>query len=205
VKHVDEARFPKATDIFAFKFHGLFFVGPAQDAYMCRLRLPGGILTSHQFRGIAAIADEWGGGYADVTTRANLQIREIGAANGVNVVTALQDLGILIRGSGADNIRNVTGSPTAGIDPQELIDTRPLARPCTTTSFTTARCTACRGSSTSPSTAAGPSAPSKTRTTSAYCRSHRRGQGRCIRAFTSACNSAASAGTRTSPRTRASC
>src|SRR5262249_36600094 len=32
------------------------------------------------------------------------------------------------RGAGADNIRNVTGSPTAGIDPQELIDTRPLAR-----------------------------------------------------------------------------
>ena len=32
------------------------------------------------------------------------------------------------RGSGADNIRNVTGTPTAGIDPQELIDTRPYAR-----------------------------------------------------------------------------
>ncbi|MBO0752332.1 MAG: NirA family protein, partial [Bradyrhizobiaceae bacterium] len=28
----------------------------------------------------------------------------------------------------ADNIRNVTGTPTAGIDPQELIDTRPVAR-----------------------------------------------------------------------------
>ncbi len=34
----------------------------------------------------------------------------------------------MARGSGADNIRNVTGTPTAGIDPQELIDTRPLAR-----------------------------------------------------------------------------
>ncbi len=32
------------------------------------------------------------------------------------------------RGSGADNIRNVTGTPTAGIDPQELLDTRPYAR-----------------------------------------------------------------------------
>ena len=36
----------------------------------------------------------------------------------------LHDLGIINRGAGADNIRNVTGSPTAGIDPQELIDTR---------------------------------------------------------------------------------
>ena len=40
----------------------------------------------------------------------------------------IQDLGLSSRGSGADNIRNVTGSPTAGIDPRELIDTRPYAR-----------------------------------------------------------------------------
>ena len=38
----------------------------------------------------------------------------------------MQELGLTSRGSGADNIRNITGSPTAGIDPQELIDTRPL-------------------------------------------------------------------------------
>ena len=41
---------------------------------------------------------------------------------------AIQDLGLCSRGSGADNIRNVTGTPTAGIDPLELIDTRPYAR-----------------------------------------------------------------------------
>jgi ferredoxin-nitrite reductase len=44
------------------------------------------------------------------------------------MVEAIQDLGLCSRGSGADNIRNVTGSPTAGIDPQELLDTRPYAR-----------------------------------------------------------------------------
>jgi ferredoxin-nitrite reductase len=44
------------------------------------------------------------------------------------VLEAVQDLGLTSRGSGADNIRNVTGTPTAGIDPQELIDTRPYAR-----------------------------------------------------------------------------
>jgi ferredoxin-nitrite reductase len=40
---------------------------------------------------------------------------------------ALQDAGIVARGSGADNIRNITGSPTAGIDRDELFDTRPLS------------------------------------------------------------------------------
>ncbi len=44
------------------------------------------------------------------------------------VLTRLADLGLTSRGSGADNVRNVTGSPTAGIDAQELIDTRPDAR-----------------------------------------------------------------------------
>src|SRR2546429_3251932 len=48
--------------------------------------------------------------------------------NAVPMVEAIQDLGLCSRGSGADTIRNVTGTPTAGIDPQELIDTRPYAR-----------------------------------------------------------------------------
>jgi ferredoxin-nitrite reductase len=119
-------RFPKGTDVFLHKFHGLFYVAPAQDAFMCRLRMPGGILSAHQVNGIADIAERFGGGFADVTTRANLQIREIPARHGPAVLMAIQELGLTSRGAGADNIRNVTGSPTAGIDPQELIDTRPL-------------------------------------------------------------------------------
>jgi ferredoxin-nitrite reductase len=74
------------------------------------------------------MADELAGGYADVTTRANLQLREIRAENAVRVLDGLYDLGLTSRGSGADNIRNITGDPTAGIDPQALIDTRSLCR-----------------------------------------------------------------------------
>ena len=95
---------------------------------MCRLRIANGILTHWQLRGVADIADKWGGGYTHVTTRANLQIREIKAENGPSVVEGLVDIGLTAKGSGADNIRNVTGSATAGIDPAELIDTRPYAR-----------------------------------------------------------------------------
>src|SRR6185295_19412801 len=47
--------------------------------------------------------------------------------NLVNVLTKLQSLGLTARGSGVDNVRNVTASPTAGFDPQELIDVRPFA------------------------------------------------------------------------------
>src|SRR4051794_7743652 len=119
---------PQPPDNFRWRYYGLFYVAPAQNSYMCRLRLPNGILKHWQFTGLADLAQRYGGGYAHVTTRANLQIREITAGNAVAMVEAIMDVGLCSRGSGADNIRNVTGTPTAGIDPQELIDTRPYAR-----------------------------------------------------------------------------
>lgn len=122
------ARFPKGTDVFLYKFHGLFHVAPAQNAFMCRLRFPGGLTNSHQFRGLADLIDRCAAGHIDVTTRANLQIREIGPQHAPEIITTLFDLGIVSRGAGADNIRNVTGTPTAGIDTQELIDTQPLCK-----------------------------------------------------------------------------
>jgi ferredoxin-nitrite reductase len=120
--------FPKGTDVFLTKFSGLFYVAPAQDAFMCRLRLPGGAMPSWQFRGVADLARRLGGGYTDVTTRANLQIREIAAGHATTLLTGLTELGIIPRGAGADNIRNVTASPTSGFDPDELIETLPLAK-----------------------------------------------------------------------------
>lgn len=120
--------YPKGQDIFRWKYHGLFYVAPAQDFFMCRLRIANGILKAWQFAGVADIAERRGGGYAHVTTRANLQVREIPAADGPALLEEIVDLGLATKGSGADNIRNVTGTPTAGIDPQELIDTRPYAR-----------------------------------------------------------------------------
>jgi ferredoxin-nitrite reductase len=119
---------PTAADNFRWRYFGLFYVAPAQDSYMCRLRMPNGILTHWQLAGLADLAENHGGGYVHVTTRANLQIREILPSNAVALIEGIQDLGLCSRGSGADNIRNVTGTPTAGIDPQELIDTRPYAR-----------------------------------------------------------------------------
>jgi ferredoxin-nitrite reductase len=127
-KLAEEGKYPKGTDVFLTKYFGLFYVAPAQNSYMCRLRIPGGIINTLQFRGVADIAEEFGGGYADATTRANLQIREIKPEGAPEVVTRLADIGLTSRGSGADNVRNVTGSPTAGIDAQELIDTRADAR-----------------------------------------------------------------------------
>lgn len=123
-----KGQFPKGIDNFRWRFHGLFYAAPTQNSYMCRLRIPNGILSHWQFAGIADIAEAHGGGYTHATTRANLQIREIMPGNAVTLIERLEALGITTKGTGADNIRNVTGSPTAGIDAQELIDTHPYAR-----------------------------------------------------------------------------
>jgi ferredoxin-nitrite reductase len=119
---------PSPADNFRWRYFGLFYVAPAQDSYMCRLRMPNGILKHWQLSGLADLAESYGGGYSHVTTRANIQIRDILPKNGVALIEGIQDLGLCSRGSGADNIRNVTGTPTAGVDPQELLDTRPYAR-----------------------------------------------------------------------------
>jgi ferredoxin-nitrite reductase len=127
IAHADENRVPAVEDIFRFKFHGLFYVAPAQDAFMLRLRIPGGVLKSHQMRGLAEMAEDWGSGRADITTRANLQMREFRPHDIVRVLTKLQTLGLTSRGSGADNIRNITASPITGLDPAELVDVSALA------------------------------------------------------------------------------
>src|SRR6202012_5263616 len=119
---------PSPADNFRWRYYGLFYVAPAQDSYMCRLRISNGILKHWQFAGLADLPERLCGPFCHVPTRANLQVREIPPKNAVALIEGIQDLGLCSRGSGADNIRNVTGTPTAGIDPQELIDTREYAR-----------------------------------------------------------------------------
>ena len=197
-------QFPKGIDVFLTKYQGLFYVAPAQDSFMCRLRIPNGILSAWQFRGLADAAERFGGGYADVTTRANLQIREIGAAHAVD---------LLIGRAGARPHRARLGRrqhPQHHRQPDRRhrpagADRHAAAVParCTTTSSTTARCTACRASSTSPSTAAG------------ACRAggHQRHRLRRLPghrvasspASTSICSSAASPAITISPSRPASC
>lgn len=110
------------------KCPGLFYATPARDGILSRIRIPGGILNSKQCRAIADIANQYGGGYIDVTNRANLQIREIHQGMNTEVLKRLQDLGLGSNNTAVDQIRNIMTNPTAGIDPQELVDTRPFVQ-----------------------------------------------------------------------------
>ena len=77
---------------------------------------------------LAEVAERFGGGYAHVTTRGNLQIREIEPRHVLDVLDALTAAGLSCQGSGADSARNMTASPAAGFDRAELIDLSPFTR-----------------------------------------------------------------------------
>ena len=51
VERAERAEFPKGIDVFLTKYHGLFYVAPAENSFMCRLRIPNGILNAWQLRG----------------------------------------------------------------------------------------------------------------------------------------------------------
>lgn len=125
--HAAAGKMPEGGDIFMFKHHGLFNVQPAQPGFMCRLRIPACKLTAGQLAGLGDMADELAGGYSHVTTRGSLQLRETSPQNIIELLERLYDLGLTSKGSGADNVRNITCNPTAGFDPDELIDLSPYA------------------------------------------------------------------------------
>ncbi len=123
--HADANKAPERENIYRFKWHGLFYLAPNADGFMVRLRIPGGQLKSYQLREIATLAKDLASGFADITTRANLQVRVFKIKDAPEILRRIQSVGLHTRGAGADNVRNLTASPTAGIDPFELIDVTP--------------------------------------------------------------------------------
>ncbi|MDX2271842.1 MAG: ferredoxin--nitrite reductase [Cyanobacteriota bacterium] len=111
------------------KWLGLFFRKSTPGQFMLRLRIPNGILTSPQLRVMAGILHPLGAaGVADLTTRQNIQLRGIPIEEAPQILTHLKEVGITTVQSGMDNVRNITGSPLAGIDPLEVYDTRALTQ-----------------------------------------------------------------------------
>lgn len=126
LEHAGSNKAPDRENLFRFKWHGLFYLTPASEMFMCRLRIPGGVLKSFQLRELAKISQDLTTGYIQITTRANLQLRNFEVKHAPEFLRRIQSVGLMSKGAGADNIRNITCNPTAGIDPHELIDTLPL-------------------------------------------------------------------------------
>jgi len=85
---------PDKEEIFRFKWNGLFFLTPVKDAFMARLRIPGGVVKTFQLAEIARIAKELTTGYIQITTRANFQLRLIQPKDATEVLRRIQSVGL---------------------------------------------------------------------------------------------------------------
>jgi len=126
IDHAAANKAPEKEEIFRFKWNGLFYLTPNKEAFMARLRIPGGVLKTFQLRELASVAKELTSGYVQITTRANFQMRLIQPKDCPELLRRIQAVGLHTRGAGADNIRNLTIHPTSGFDPHELIDVQPF-------------------------------------------------------------------------------
>ncbi|WP_320675826.1 ferredoxin--nitrite reductase [Prochlorococcus sp. MIT 1300] len=108
------------------KWYGMFWRPKSPGQFMLRLRIPNGIINSTQLNIVASIVARYGeNGSCDITTRQNLQLRGVLISDLPEIIKRLNEAGISTIQSGFDNPRNVTGNPLAGVDPEEIIDTRP--------------------------------------------------------------------------------
>jgi ferredoxin-nitrite reductase len=99
----------------------------AQDGILARIRVPGGLLSAEQCHFLAEV-DERLQGSVDVTNRANIQIRGLQQNIPAELLSKFQAVGLAAPLAEVDHLRNIMASPTAGIDPAQQIDTRPLVR-----------------------------------------------------------------------------
>jgi precorrin-3B synthase len=96
----------------------------AADGLLVRLRLPGGSIHPSGMRTVADIAERFGNGIVELTSRANLQIRGLGPADIGVVAERLVEDGLAAADADADQRRDVVVSPLTGFDPTALVDLR---------------------------------------------------------------------------------
>ncbi|XP_062220397.1 ferredoxin--nitrite reductase, chloroplastic-like [Phragmites australis] len=127
MEKIDAAKLTKDDVDVRLKWLGLFHRRKHQyGRFMMRLKLPNGVTTSEQTRYLASVIEAYGeDGCADVTTRQNWQIRGVTLPDVPAILDGLRAVGLTSLQSGMDNVRNPVGNPLAGIDPDEIVDTRP--------------------------------------------------------------------------------
>ncbi|MFZ5708674.1 MAG: nitrite/sulfite reductase [Pseudomonadota bacterium] len=96
-------------------------------AYMLRVAIPYGTLSSRQLRQLAMIADRWDKGYGHFTTRQNIQFNWPKLLDVPDILDALAEVEMHANQTSGNTIRNVTADHFAGAAADEIEDPRPIA------------------------------------------------------------------------------
>lgn len=109
-------------DMVRFKWYGVYQQRPKEGHFMMRLKNPGGMISSEQFEEISKIARDFGNGFADVTTRQDIQYHYLTIKTIPEVVRRLRTVGVTTTGACGDTARNITTCPVTGVDAHEIFD-----------------------------------------------------------------------------------
>ncbi|HEV2423531.1 MAG TPA: nitrite/sulfite reductase [Terriglobia bacterium] len=101
--------------------------GKSVPYFMARIRIPNGLLRSHQLRAIAQVAERHARGIADITVRQNVQLHWLSIESLPEALDTLWSAGLTTQGACGDDTRNITGCPLAGLDADEVCDASALA------------------------------------------------------------------------------
>ncbi len=122
------------------KWAGIYPQKQGGDAFMMRVKIPGGFLTAPQLREIGVVADAFGEGpdgtesrvfgsrYADLTTRQTVQIHWLRIGDIPRIWRRLAAVGLTTLQACGDSSRNVLSCPVSGVDAHEAFDGLPVAR-----------------------------------------------------------------------------
>jgi sulfite reductase beta subunit-like hemoprotein len=112
-------------DMVRFQWYGLYHDKPKTGYFMMRIKIPSGILTPAQYRTIGELSQRFGRDYSELSVRQTVQLHWIRIKDLPEVFAALDRVGLTSLGGCGDMVRNITGCPVAGLDPDELFDCRP--------------------------------------------------------------------------------
>jgi ferredoxin-nitrite reductase len=122
------------------KWAGIYPQKQGGDAFMMRVKIPGGFVTAPQIREIGVVADAFGEGpdgtesrvfgsrYADLTTRQTIQIHWLRIEDIPRIWRRFAAVGLTTVQACGDSARNVLSCPVSGVDAHEAFDALPIAR-----------------------------------------------------------------------------
>jgi ferredoxin-nitrite reductase len=119
------------------KWVGIYPQRQGGDAFMLRVKVPGGFLTAAQAREIGLVAEVFGEGptesavfgnsYADLTTRQDVQVHWIRIGDVPRIWRRFAEVGLTTIQACGDSARNVLSCPVSGVDADEVFDALPAA------------------------------------------------------------------------------
>jgi len=98
---------------------------------MFRIKIPFGKISSKQIIAVADISDKYASSNLHLTTRQDIQLHYVKLEDSPKVWTLLSKSGLTAREACGNTVRNITASPTSGVDPKESFDVSPYAQACT--------------------------------------------------------------------------